>query len=176
MPASDPPVLTLEEQAAIEKKKAAPAVEAAPEPKIEAASSNGKVFATRQDWLDAAGKLAEEEVEVEGIGLLLCSEITGDARADIVGQSATSLQAGQLDVRSYQRSVLLSGVVDPTSGQPGERSPLFRPGDIDRVMKVGGKKILVAVDVVERLSAMGRYQELAEGNSADIRNDEPTSG
>lgn len=148
-----------------------------PEPVSEKAApaSNGKTFATREDFLAAVGKLAEEEVFVEGVGWLLCSEITGDARADIVGKSATSLNNGNLDVKSYQRALLLAGLVDPSSPK-GERRPLFRPGDIDRVMLVGGRQILAAIDVIEKLSAMGRYQDAAEGNSVDTPSDGSTSG
>ena len=43
------------------------------------------------------------------------------------------------------------------------------------MMKIGGAKLLAAIDVVERLSAMGRYQELAEGNFASTQNGAGTS-
>lgn len=133
-----------------------------------------KKFASREDWLGAAGKLAEVEHYIEGIGWLVLSEITGEARAEIVGASATALNEGRLDIKNYQKALLQHGVVDPAS-PAGDRKPFFRAGDLDRVMRVGGKKITAIVEEIEKLSAMGRFQELAEGNSAPTPNGASTS-
>jgi hypothetical protein len=142
---------------------AAPAVEG----KVESKSK----FASRGDFLAAAGRFKEEELEVEGIGRLVLSEISGDARADIIGTMAMALQPntetgekGTLDTKGYQRSLLLAGVVDPTSAA-GSRVPLFKIGDLAEVMRVGGAKITAICDVIERLSMLGRHQPDAEKNS-----------
>ncbi len=128
-----------------------------------------KKFASRDDWLNAVGKLREEEHEVEGLGLLLLSEVTGEVRAEIMSdQSAVLLlpegQTRKLDQRGYQKKLILAGVVDPES-PPGDRNPLFKAGDLDRVMKIGGGKVAEVVDRIERLSGLGQYQAAAEKNS-----------
>lgn len=139
-------------------------------------------FASRDDWIGAAGKFAEEEYTIDGIGLVLLSEISGAARADILGTMATALQPdpetkekGRLDTTAYQRALLLAGVVDPVS-PAGDRRPLFRAGDMELVMRVGGAKVQTACEVIERLSKMGRWQTDAEGNSEATRNGASTSG
>ncbi len=128
-----------------------------------------KKFASRDDWLAAVGKLREEEHEVEGLGLLLLSEVTGEVRAEIMSdQSAVLLlpegQTRKLDQRGYQKKLILAGVVDPES-PAGDRNPLFKAGDLDRVMKIGGGKVAEVVDRIERLSGLGQYQAAAEKNS-----------
>lgn len=125
-----------------------------------------KKFLSRDEWLNQAGVLKEEEYFVEEFGWLLLSEITGDARADIVGRQSVGLLAEnrKIDAKDYQRSLILAGVMDPNSPQ-GDRKPMFRPGDMDRVMRIGGSKIADIVDQIEKLSALGAYQGAAEGNS-----------
>lgn len=136
-------------------------------------------FASRDDVLDAAGRFAEEEHEIEGIGWLLLSELSGEARAKVLGKMGMAIEDGKLVdpawTSAYQRLVLLHGVVDPSSAA-GARLPLFREGDMDRLMRLGGSKITEAVAVVERLSKMGRFQESAEGNSAAPPSGDSTSG
>ena len=145
----------------------------------EIAAASGPVFASREDWLAAAGRLAEETVDVPGLGLLLLGEIGADVRADITtDQSAVLLipdkdekgvaNVRKLDRRAYERRLLLHGVLDPGSPE-GARLPLLQPGDIDRVFKIGGAKIGTVVDVIERLSMLGRYAVSAEGNSNGTR-------
>lgn len=135
-----------------------------------------KKFLSRDEWLNQAGVLKEEEKYVDGFGWLLLSEITGDARADIVGRQSVGLLADQrkVDAKDYQRSLILAGVVDPTSPK-GDRKPMFRPADMDRVMKIGGQKIADVVDAIEHLSALGAYQGSAEGNSESTQNGAGTS-
>lgn len=139
-------------------------------------------FASRDDFLNAAGKFAEETFHVDGIGNLLLSEISGEARADILGSMASALQSdpttgekGKLDTNGYQRRLLLAGVVDANSPE-GDRKPLFKAGDLDRVMKVGGAKIQTVCGAIERLSKMGRWQTSAEENSEATPSDASTSG
>ena len=125
-------------------------------------------FASRTDILDAAGRFAEEEHDLEGVGKLLLSEISGATRAEILGQMATAIEGNKLTdpawTTKYQKTLLRAGVVDPAS-PVGARTPMFREGDLDRLMQIGGAKLSGVVDAIEKLSRMGRYQESAEGNS-----------
>lgn len=133
-------------------------------------------FISRDDLLNIAGVLKEEEHHVEGLGLLLLSEVTGEVRAEIVAAQSIGLLADQkkIDAKSYQRTLIQNGVVDPASPK-GNRQPMFRSGDMDRVMKLGGSKIAEIVDVIERLSSLGPYQGAAEGNSEKAPNEDGTS-
>ncbi len=135
-----------------------------------------KKFASREDWLNIAGVLKEEEHYVEGLGLLVLSEITGDARSEIVGHQSVGLLADQkkIDVKTYQRQLIGAGVVDPASPK-SDRRPMFKPGDLDRVMKIGGGKIAEIVDVIERLSALGAHAGGAEENSEGTQSGGSTS-
>lgn len=136
---------------------------------------NGKKFLTRDQFLNAAGKLAEKELEVEDVGWVIVSELTGDERAEVIGKQATMLNSkNELDVKSYQRSMLLYGLVDPASA-PGNRTKMLRPSDVDRMMRIGGGKLQTILDAIERLSAMGRHSELAEENSEPTLNGADTS-
>ncbi len=126
-------------------------------------------YASREDWLAAAGHLAEERRHVDGLGWLLLGEIGADVRADITTEQSAVLLAPEdkprkLDRRAYERRLLLHGVLDPDSPE-GARLPLLQPGDIDRVFKIGGAKIGTVIDTIERLSLLGRYAQSAEGNS-----------
>lgn len=135
-----------------------------------------KKFLSREDWLNQAGVLKEQEVDVPGFGTLLLSEVTGDVRAEILGDQSVGLLADQrkIDAKVYQRKLILAGVVDPASPQ-GDRKPMFRPGDMDRVMKIGGGKIADVVDGIEKLSSLGQYAGVAEGNSGGTQNGASTS-
>lgn len=135
-----------------------------------------KKYVSRDEWLNLAGHLKEEEHTVEGLGTLLLSEIAGDVRADIVAAQSVGLLADQkkIDAKAYQRTLLQHGVVDPSSPQ-GARTSLFRPGDMDRVMKLGGGKIAEIVDKIEKLSGLGQYAGAAEGNSETSLNGDSTS-
>lgn len=150
------------------------AVVDAPAPAKNAAPD--KKFVSRDEWLNLAGVLKEEEHHVEGLGLLLISEITGDVRADIVAAQSIGLLADQkkIDAKAYQRTLIQAGIVDPNS-PAGNRTPMFRPGDMDSVMRLGGKKIADIVDAIERLSGLGQYSGAAEGNSDQSQNGDSTS-
>lgn len=147
------------------------------EPAIKETKPPEETFASRDDWLAAAGKLKEEALHVEGIGRLLLSEISGAARAAIVSNQSAGLlaDAKRIDAVAYQRALLTAGVVDPSSPKDA-RVPLFGRGDIDRVMGIGGAKIAVIVDKIEELSALGNYQGRAEENSSGSPSDAGTSG
>lgn len=133
-------------------------------------------FASRDEWLNLVGHLKEEEHTIEGLGKLLLSEIAGDVRADIVAAQSVGLLADKksIDAKAYQRTLLQNGVVDSTS-PVGARTSLFRPGDMDRVMKLGGGKIAEVIDHIERLSGLGQYSGVAEGNSETSQNGASTS-
>jgi hypothetical protein len=143
---------------------------------IEVTAPATKKFASREDWLNNVGVLKEKEVEIDGLGLLVLSEITGEARAEIVGWQSVGLLADQkkIDAKMYQRQLIQAGVVDPST-PPGDRKPMFRPGDMDRVMKIGGSKIADVVDEIEKLSALGAYAGAAEGNFDSTQNGASTS-
>jgi hypothetical protein len=145
----------------------APAVEPDPAPV-------GPKFASRESLLGAAGRLNEEQHEVEGLGLLLLGEIGADVRAEILTeQQSVALfaegAAKKLDRKWYEKKILLAGVLDPDS-PVGARLPLLKQGDMDTVMRIGGAKIGEVVDAIERLSLMGRHVVSAEGNSNGATN------
>jgi hypothetical protein len=134
-------------------------------------------FASREDWLKAASHLNEAEVEIDGIGLVLLSEISGTVRANILAKQSQGLMGDvkTIDVLSYQRSLLQAGIVDPISPRDS-RVPMFAIGDMDRVMKMGGASIGKVIDKIEQLSSLGNYQGGAEENSAATPNGDGTSG
>lgn len=142
------------------------------------AEDTPKKYASRDDWFAAAGRLREEEHHIEGLGLTLFSEIDGKARALIMSAQSKGLldeHDKNIDHESYQKTLILSGVVDPSS-PPGARRPLFREGDLDRIMQIGSSKIAEVVDHIERLSILGKYAASAEGNSKPSPNGASTSG
>ena len=145
---------------------------------VGATDPEGRAFASRSDWLSAAGHLSEEECYVEGIGLLLLSEIDGVTRASIMTeQSAVALSEDKIkkiNRQQYEQILLVGGVVDPMS-PPEARKPMFSPADAALLMKVGGSKIGRVVDVIERLSLLGQYAPRAEGNSPATQNGAGTS-
>lgn len=140
----------------------------------EVAEAPAKKYLSREDWIGNAGKFNEEEKEVPGLGLMILSEIGADVRADILTeQQSVALfaegAAKKLNRRSYEKTLLQAGVRDPLS-PPGARLPLFKAGDMDTVMQIGGSKIGEVVDTIERLSLMGRHTVSAEGNSNGATN------
>lgn len=133
---------------------------------------------TRDLWLNASQKLAEEWITVEGLGKVLVSEITAKARADIMTIQSTGLltEVGKsIDHLRHQKTLLLAGVLDPSSPE-GARQPLFQAGDVDKVMEIGASKIAEVIDAIEKLSKLGRYAASAEGNSGPTSSDAGTSG
>ncbi len=154
----------------------AEAVKAPPvPPPTEAAAPE---FAGREAWLGVGRRLAEETLEVAGLGKVIVSEITAKARAEIMTIQSSGLltEVGKsIDHLRHQKTLLLNGVVDPSS--PAEsRQPLFKASDIDQVMEIGASKIEQIVDAIERLSRLGRYAASAEGNSGPTPSVAGTSG
>lgn len=144
------------------------------EPAVEAASE----FVGRDAWLGVGSKLAEDVVDVEGLGKVLVSEITAKVRAEIMTIQSTGLltETGKsIDHLRHQKTLLLAGVIDPASPE-GARTPLFKTADIDKVMELGASKVEKIIDAIERLSKLGRYASSAEGNSATTPSDAGTSG
>lgn len=133
---------------------------------------------TRDLWLSAGQNLAEEWLEIEGLGKVLVSEITAKARAEIMTLQSSGLltEVGKsVDHLANQTTLLLKGVMDPASPE-GARQPLFRADDVDEVMQIGASKIAVIIDAIERLSKLGRYTASAEGNSVTSPTDAGSSG
>lgn len=123
---------------------------------------------TRDLWLSAGQNLAEEWLDIEGLGRVLVSEITAKARADIMTIQSTGLLTDvgkSIDHLLHQKTLLLEGVMNPASPEGG-RQPLFAAADIDKVMQIGASKVAEIIDAIERLSKLGRYAASAEGNSA----------
>lgn len=143
-------------------------------PVVEPQAPTEPKFATRDILLAAAGRLNEEVHEVTGLGTLLLGEIGADVRAEILTeQQSVALfaegAAKKLDRKWYEKKILLAGILDPSSPE-GARLPLFKQGDMDTVMRIGGAKIGEVVDAIERLSLMGRHVVSAEGNSNGLPN------
>lgn len=140
-----------------------------PAPKSDPApASAAPEFVGREQWLGAGSKLAEDVVEVEGLGKVLVSEITAKVRAEIMTIQSSGLLTDvgkSIDHLRHQKTLLLAGVVDPSSPE-GARVPLFKEGDIDAVMQLGASKVEKIIDAIERLSKLGRHATSAEGNSA----------
>lgn len=136
-------------------------------------------YASRDEILGAASHLQEEEAEIEGLGRLIFSELTGEARALVLGKMGTALEGTKLTdpkwTSQYHRTLLQNGIVDPESPRDARR-PMFRDGDMTKLMQLGGGKIAQAIEIIERLSKMGRFTESAEGNSDSTLNGDSTSG
>lgn len=135
-------------------------------------------FVTRDLWLGAGQKLQEAWLDIEGFGKVLVSEITAEARAQIMTIQSTGLltEVGKsIDHLRHQKTLLGAGVIDPASPETA-RQPLFQASDLDKVMKMGASKIASIIDKIEELSKLGRYAASAEGNSATTPSDAGTSG
>lgn len=121
---------------------------------------------TRDGLLQQAGKLREELVALAEAGDVLVRELTGADRAEIVQAQAEAYQDKKVDIAGYQKRILLAGITDADS-PAGNRQPLLRPDDADRLMQLGGGVIATLVKAIERLSGLGQDAEKsAEGNSA----------
>lgn len=135
-------------------------------------------FVGREQWLGVGSKLAEEVVEVEGLGKVLVSEITAKVRAEIMTIQSSGLLTDigkSIDHLRHQKTLLLAGVIDPASPE-GARTPLFKEGDIDQVMQLGASKVEKIIDKIEQLSKLGRHASSAEENSVKPPNAAGTSG
>lgn len=146
------------------------------EQKLDEIVEETKQFMNRESILSMSGLLKEEDFYVEGVGWMLLREISGEARAEIVAVQSVGLLADQrkIDRRAYERALILNGVVDPESPK-GDRKPMFRMGDMDAVMRLGGSKIAQIVEEIEKLSGLGEFSGAVEGNSASTRSGGGTS-
>lgn len=117
---------------------------------------------SRDAFLSFAGKLAEELVDVEGMGKVLVRELTGAQRALVLGVLAPAVQeGGKADLGLYQEMLLRLGLIDPADGQP-----LLDIATAKKAMELGASKVEVLCKTIERLSGLdGKAAERAEGNS-----------
>lgn len=128
---------------------------------------------SKDAFLSHVGKLAEEAVDVEGMGAVLCRELTGAQRAKVLEALAPAVQeGGRADLARYQEMLLENGLIDPAS--PAEaRTPLLDYADVKKTMEgMGASKIEQLCGAIERLSGLdAKARDRAEKNSAKI----PTS-
>lgn len=117
---------------------------------------------SRGDFLARVGDgLAEELVEVEGLGKVLVRELSGAARARVLAVLAPAASGGVPDFERYQEMLLQLGLVDPSDGQP-----LLDMKTVKDAMKLGGSKVEALCSTIERLSGLDKSaQKSAEGNS-----------
>ena len=124
---------------------------------------------SRDAFLAYAGKLAEELVELPGMGAVLCRELTGANRAKVLQVLAPAVQeGGQADLGRYQQMLLQLGLVDPDSPEE-DRKPLLDFGQSVKAMELGASKVEALCSTIERLSGLDKRPEKAvasaEGNS-----------
>ena len=117
---------------------------------------------SRDAFLSHVGKLAEELVDVPGMGKVLCRELTGASRATVLGILAPSVQeGGKADIGLYQEYLMRFGLIDPADG-----APLLDLASAKKAMELGASKVEVLCKTIERLSGLdGKAAERAEGNS-----------
>lgn len=126
---------------------------------------------SRDAFLSHVGELAEELVDVPGIGLVKARELTGEARAKVLSALAPSASGGKPDLGLYQRLLLQLGLVDPADNQP-----LLDVKTAEQAMKLGASKIEKLCAAIERLSGIGGNQaESAEKNSEPTPSSTATS-
>lgn len=127
---------------------------------------------SRDAFLSFAGKLAEEEVEVAGMGRVLCRELTGADRATVLGILAPAASdGGRVDFGLYQQYLLRFGTVDPADG-----APLLDVASAEKAMQLGASKVEALCSAIERLSGLsGKAPESAEKNSPSIPSSDSTS-
>lgn len=149
---------------------------------VRASASAPDVRALSPQQLLAAAEKGREEtiVDVPGLGPVLIGEISGTERADILSHQVELARKDRVDVKGYQRKLLLSSMLDPTSPE-GERTPAFTSNaEASTFMQLGGGKIRHLVDEIERFSGMqvattddGRKENIEEGkdDSSSIPSD-----
>lgn len=126
----------------------------------------------RDAFLAHVGELAEEVVDVPGLGRVLARELTGKARATVLSALAPAAQGGKPDLALYQKLLLQLGLVDPADGQP-----LLDMRTAEKAMELGASKVEALCSAVERLSGLGvKAPESAEKNSVATPSFTATSG
>lgn len=125
-------------------------------------------YASKESFLTTGRKLAEEIVDVPGIGRMLVGELSGKERAFVIEAQALAQKdkGDALDIGTYLTQLLRFGVLDP--GSPADaRTKLFDIGDLSQLLEVGSGKLQALTDAIERLSGLGQKAVAsAEGNSA----------
>ncbi len=121
------------------------------------------------------GKLEEEVVHLDGVGEVLCRELTGEARAKVLAVLAPAASGGSVNFGRYQEMLLQLGLADPDSPADA-RQPLFDLSDAKKAMGLGAGKVEALCSTIERLSGLDkRAAERAEGNSATTPSGTATS-
>lgn len=130
----------------------------------------------RDAFLAFAGRLAEETVQVPGMGAVLCRELTGAQRAQVLEVLAPAVQeGGKADLGRYQQMLLQLGLVDPES-LPEDRKPLLDVAGSVKAMQLGAGKVEALCSAIERLSGLDKKAaERAEGNSVAAPSSSATS-
>lgn len=127
---------------------------------------------TREDLLARSGKLKEDFADAPELGSVLCRELTGKARAELIEKQA----AGEgLNLVLYQKSLLLAGLIDSNSPE-GARTPLLEEGDADAVMELGAGTLDPILEKIEALSGLGvKGREAAEKSLGEAPSESSTS-
>ena len=131
---------------------------------------------SRDALLEHVGKLAEEIVELPGIGEVICRELTGAQRARVLQVLTPALTGGgSPDLGRYQEMLLQLGLADPAS-PPEARQPLLDMAGAKKAMELGAGKVERLCAAVERLSGLEKgAPERAEGNSETTLSSTATS-
>lgn len=128
---------------------------------------------SRDAFLSSLGKLAEEDVEVDGLGTVLVREMTGKQRAQLLEVLAPAASGGKADLVRYQQMLLELGLVDPADGQP----LLDMQTSADVLAGLGASKIEQLCSAIERVSGLSKSaNERAEKNSETTPSSDSTSG
>lgn len=117
----------------------------------------------------AGGKNLKEKDVATTLGTFRCRELSGNARAEVIEAQANALteeEGGKrVDVKGYQRNVIVAGVIDPASPDD-DRQPLLKATDMTQFMQNGSSVIVALVQAIEELSGLGQFAaKRAEGNS-----------
>ena len=117
-----------------------------------AGGAEGKKYGGRSEMLGRSGKLAEDEVEIDGVTYIV-RELTGSQRATVIGVQAEARLANKIDLGQYQKQLLLYGLVDPES-PVGARQPALTKADLAAVMENGAGFLDPLLDKIEKLSGL----------------------
>lgn len=127
---------------------------------------------TGDQLLSFVGKLDTETATLEGMGDVICRELTGTNRAKVLGVLTPALQAGGVpDFERYQEMLLQLG----TANEDG--TPLLDMAGAKKAMGLGAGKVERICGTIERLSGLdGKKAETrAEGNSETTPSSTATS-
>lgn len=127
---------------------------------------------SRDAFLAHVGKLAEELIDVPGLGRVLVRELTGADRAKVLNALAPAAAGEKPDLGLYQKMLLRFGLIDPNDGQP-----LLDMATVEKAMQLGASKVEALCSAIERLSGLGSRpaSESAEKNSEPMPSSTATS-